>query len=247
MTIYVPGKVTLAKDYIPVDPDFNNVSLLLHGDGANGSTTIVDSSPTPKTVTAVGNAQISTAQSKFGGASIAFDGNGDYLSATPNAGYAFGTGDFTVETWVYPTSFPNTYHAIAATRGIAGVSTGWSWSVVDDGTLILYTNGFIYSGTATGAVPLNAWTHVAMVRSNGSFQVYVAGVSNRPAGSVSIINNFTNQTLWIGTTGGVASGPGAGGDPFTGYIADLRITKGIARYTSNFTPPTAPFPDIESR
>ena len=53
---------------VPVDPLFNNVSLLLHGDGTNGFTTITDSSPTPKTVTAVGNAQISTAQSKFGGA-----------------------------------------------------------------------------------------------------------------------------------------------------------------------------------
>jgi hypothetical protein len=65
---------------VPVDPVFNNVSLLLHGNGTNGSTTITDNSPTPKTVTAVGNAQISTAQSKFGGASIAFDGTGDYLT-----------------------------------------------------------------------------------------------------------------------------------------------------------------------
>jgi hypothetical protein len=64
----------------PTDPYFSNVSLLLHGDGANGSTTIVDSSPSPKTVTAVGNAQISTAQSKFGGSSLAFDGSGDYLT-----------------------------------------------------------------------------------------------------------------------------------------------------------------------
>jgi len=219
------------------DPYRSQVSLLLHGDGTNGSTTIVDSSPSPKAVTAVGNAQISTAQSKFGGASIAFDGSGDYLSATPNACYAFGTGDFTVETWVYPTSFPSAYRTIAATRGPAGVVTGWSWSVASNGTFAFYTNGFAYSGTATGAVPLNAWTHVAMVRSNGSFQVYAGGVSNRPAGSVSITNDFTNQTLWIGAIGGTQ-------DPFTGYIDDLRITKGVARYTSNFTPPTAPFPDI---
>ena len=63
------------------DPYRSQVSLLLHGDGANGSTTIVDSSPSPKTVTAVGNAQISTTQSKFGGSSLAFDGAGDYLEA----------------------------------------------------------------------------------------------------------------------------------------------------------------------
>jgi hypothetical protein len=83
------------------DPYRSQVSLLLHGDGTNGSTTIVDSSPSPKTVTAVGDAQISTAQSKFGGASIAFDGNGDYLDASSSNQYAIGTEDFTVEGWVY--------------------------------------------------------------------------------------------------------------------------------------------------
>jgi hypothetical protein len=59
---------------VPVDLNRSNVSLLLHGNGTNGSTTITDNSPSPKTVTAVGNAQISTAQSKYGGGSIAFDG-----------------------------------------------------------------------------------------------------------------------------------------------------------------------------
>jgi hypothetical protein len=72
MPIYTPGKVTLAKGQpVPVDlQGFGSVSLLLHGNGTNGSTTITDNSPSPKTVTAVGNAQISTAQSKFGGASM---------------------------------------------------------------------------------------------------------------------------------------------------------------------------------
>jgi len=226
----------------PTDPDFANVSLLLHGDGTNGSTTIVDSSPSPKTVTAVGDAQISTAQSKFGGSSIAFDGSGDYLSATPNAAYAVGTGDFTVEAWIYPTSFPNTYQTVAATRGISGSTTAWNWSVKSDGTFIVYTNTFSYQGTNTGAVALNTWSHVALVRSGTDLQVYVDGVANK-ATPMTVSNNFTDQNLWIGTTGGVATGGGAGGDPFTGYIDEFRITKGVARYTANFTPPTAPFPD----
>ena len=92
------------SSYAPVDEEFGNVSLLLHGDGTNGSTTIVDSSSSTKAVTAFGDAQISTAQSKFGGASIAFDGNGDYLTIPPSAKFEFGTDPFTVEFWIYPTT-----------------------------------------------------------------------------------------------------------------------------------------------
>jgi hypothetical protein len=86
----------------PTDPNFADVSLLLHGDGANGSTTIIDSSPTPKTVTAFGNAQISTAQSKFGGASIALDGTGDYASTGNSSDLLMGSAVFTIECWFYP-------------------------------------------------------------------------------------------------------------------------------------------------
>jgi hypothetical protein len=83
----------------PLDPNFANVSLLLYGNGINGSTSIIDSSPSPKTVTAFGNAQISTAQSKFGGSSIAFDGTGDYLTVPDNDNFALGNGNFTIECW----------------------------------------------------------------------------------------------------------------------------------------------------
>ena len=214
------------------------VSLLLNCNGTNGSTTFTDSSSNNHTVTGAGNAQISTTQSKFGGASVSFDGNGDYLSATPDVGYAFGTADFTVEAWIYPTSFPNTYHTIAATRGISASTTAWSWSVVSDGTFILYTNGFAYTGTVTGAISLNTWSHVALCRSAGNLQIYANGIANN-ATPASLNNNFTDQNLWIGTTGGVATGGGVGGDPFTGYIDDFRITKGVALYKSNYTPPTS--------
>jgi hypothetical protein len=99
---YTPGKLVLKKDSVAAtDTNINEVSLLLHGDGTNGSTTITDSSLTPKTVTAVGNAQISTAQSKFGGASILLDGSGDYLDVGSNSAFGYGLSDFTIETWVY--------------------------------------------------------------------------------------------------------------------------------------------------
>ena len=97
---------------VPVDPVFNNVSLLLHGNGTNGSTTITDSSPSPKTVTAAGNAQISTAiADPFGDSSrgvLAFDGNGDYLAIPDSTDWNL-PNDFTVEAWVYLTAYSASY------------------------------------------------------------------------------------------------------------------------------------------
>ena len=78
------------------DPDFDKVSLLLHMDGAYGSTTFNDSSPAAKAVAASGNAKVSAAKSKWGGASLALGGSGDYLSAPAHADFVFGVGDFTV-------------------------------------------------------------------------------------------------------------------------------------------------------
>jgi hypothetical protein len=237
-----PTRIVLAKGQpVPNDPSFAFNSLLLHGDGANGSTVITDSSGSPKTVTAVGNAQISTAVADpFGNSTgvLAFDGNGDFLSAVASPSFAFSTGDFTVEAWVYPTAYPNTYHTISATRGIIGTANGWSWNVQNNGTMVVYSNVFTYQGTVTGAVPLNAWTHVAFVRSSGNIQIYAGGSANK-TGSIANLANFTIESLWVGTTGGIATG---GGDPFTGYINDLRITKGVARYTA-----TSPHPPRRSR
>lgn len=232
--IYVPGKVTLAKDYTEGDRYFSNVSLLLHGDGTNGSTNIVDSSPTPKTVTAVGNAQISTAQSKFGGASIAFDGNGDYLTAAANTGYDFGTGDFTTEMWIYPTSWATDKFLVSST-----VAGGFFFGLRIGGT----TNGLGIGrvGAAwdleTGVFPaLNQWSHVVFFRNGGSIGIYLNGVL---AGSASNSNSYSigSSNIEIGRL-----------DAFRwygGYMDDIRITNGVARYTSNFTPPTAPFADAQ--
>jgi len=214
------------------DPDFANVSLLLHGDGANGSTTIVDSSPSPKTVTAVGNAQISTAQSKFGGASIALDGSGDYLTVPNNADYAFGAADFTIEAWVY---FGNltTFSTIASTRDATNSVTGWTLGVNASEQPYFYTNAFDITGNALAQ---NTWYHIAAARAGSSLQMYVNGA--QVGSTFTDTKDYTNQTLSIGST------VGGSVQFFNGYIDDLRITKGIARYTANFTPPTAPFPDI---
>lgn len=226
---------------VPVDPVFNNVSLLLHGNGANGSTTITDSSPTPKTVTAVGNAQISTAQSKFGGSSIAFDGAGDALTVQNNVSLQMESGNFTIEFWIYFNS-------------ISGYQTPFDKGYIQAGGLLLQTgngNGrlIVYGAgvaviTETGAASTGNWIHYALVRSGTTLTLYRDGISS---GSATNSTNFNNvNQMGIGAAGAAipAISLNVGDFAINGYINDLRITKGVARYTANFTPPTAPFPDI---
>jgi hypothetical protein len=187
---------------IPTAPYISdaNTRLLLNFTNAG----IVDS--TAKNVLeTVGNAQISTTQSKFGGSSIAFDGTGDYLVFPANPLYAFGTGDFTVEAWVYPTS------------------NGWNWGILTNGSSQMYSNSAI-ANTGASTVPLNTWTHLAFVRTGGTIYGYVNGVQR---GSTANTENFTINTFWVGITGGTA-------EPFFGYIDDLRITR-FARYTGKIS------------
>jgi hypothetical protein len=223
--------VITGREAGPADPFIGSVSLLLHGNGTNGSTTITDSSLTPKTVTAVGNAQISTAQSKFGGASIAFDGTGDYLTVPSSLEFAFGTQDFTVEAWVY---FGNltSFSSIAGSRDGGNTLTGWTIGLNSSEAPYFYTNSFNIQGSALSQ---NTWHHIAVTRSGTSLKMFANGTQ---AGSTATDSrDYTNQTFAVGATID-------GNQVFNGYIDDLRITKGIARYTANFTPPIAQFPDI---
>jgi hypothetical protein len=228
------AKLVLKKDGVAAtDTNIREVSLLLHGNGTNGSTTITDSSLTPKTVTAVENAQISTAQSKFGGSSSAFDGAGDRLTTPSNTDFAFGIGNFTVEAWIYELSRA-TYPSILEI-GDHISPTGIVFLTNNGGDIACIYSGGFYGGRNTGS--LSAWNHYAWVRSGNFITTYVNGVGGTTS---SFTNNLTDTaTVTIGSLSG------AGGNyTVNGYIDDLRITKGVARYTANFTPPTLPFPDF---
>ena len=227
---------------VPVDPQFGSVSLLLHGNGTNGSTTITDNSPSPKTVTAVGNAQISTAQSKFGGASIAFDGTGDYLTAANNSSLDFGSGDFTVECWVYLAGLQalnNESQRVCTlvSYGTNGTSVAGYQLTVNTTTnqLQFYNTGV---SIASFTWSLNTWYHVAYTRSGSTNRLFVDGQSLTLTTNTFVPAQLASNTLRIGAERKY------GGYDLNGYIDDLRITKGVARYTANFTPPAAPFPDI---
>lgn len=218
----------------PTDPYFANVSLLLHGDGANGSTTIVDSSPTPKSVTAFGNAQISTAQSKFGGASIAFDNTGDYLVPASSADLILGS-TWTVECWWYLNAV-GTSSSRNSLLLSGGLNSAGSLGIYQEAGAFLN----VRAGGATSDVRSSnnsivslEWQHIAISTLNNVATIYINGVQN---GSGPINGPVTASVSRIGSIG-------IGEYDTSGYIDDLRITKGVARYTSNFTPPTAPFPD----
>ena len=230
-----PTRIVLAKDSVAAtDTNIREVSLLLHGDGTNGSTTITDSSLTPKTVTAVGNAQISTAQSKFGGSSIAFDGTGDYCTTPYSSAFNLEVGNWTIELFAYPSVFsgPQGLFSAADVLSNAGLVVRFF-----NNSLQFWVNG--YSQIIVGNVNAfaGAWYHIALVRNGSTNTLYLNGSSIGSNTQTPVIGSPSNVTI-----GRVYSNLDS--EYFNGYIDELRITKGVARYTSTFTPPTASFPDF---
>jgi hypothetical protein len=207
-----------------------NPSLLLHFDGSNGSTTFTDSSLNGLTVTASGDAAISTAQSKFGGASAYFDGVGDHLEVDSSA-LAFGTGDFTAEAWIRLDAGNSTFRHVFDTR--TSDSTGLSLGVDDQNQVFLYSvDAFrVQAGTVSG----DTWHHLALCRAGGNVRVFLDGTQ---VGSTWVDSTNYSQTLLR-----IGKYYASGLYQWQGYLDDVRITKGVARYTSNFTPPTAAFPE----
>ena len=234
------------------DRDFQSVSLLLH---MNGPTNFVDSSPNAFSVTANGDAQISTAQSKFGGASCYLDGTGDYLSVANNADFDFGSGDLTIEAWVYiaansaadadgsrSANIVNTWGSSATLSGYAlnisgnasGTGTGLAFDTWSS------SNGTLYRATAT--VTQSAWHHIAATVSGGTRRLFLDGTE--VSGSTTTIGSGYTEANSLGNELRIGITPSSGYPvPLNGYIDDLRITKGVARYTANFTVPASAFPD----
>jgi hypothetical protein len=182
----------------------------------------------------VGNAQIDTTTKKYGTGSMEFDGTGDWLIVPDSPDLKLGTGNFTIEFWVYLASGDTGSNRGLVAKG--GASTGWLVSLnTTQKVVFTYTTSTI---TSSGAITTNAWNHIAVVREGtGSNQtkIYIGGTND---GTGTVSTDFTQtEVMYIGANR-------AAGDPMKGFIDDLRITKGIARYTSNFTAPTKAFEDI---
>lgn len=168
------------------------------------------------------------------GYSVYFDGTGDYLTVPSNAAFAFETGDFTVEAWVYPTARNVTYGSQIAGPHVYGTSADWFFMINTTGNLFFQISGSsVGAQTSTTTVSLNAWSHVVVVRSSGNVTFYINGVS---AGTGAYTTSITNASTAIGI-GAATNGNSA--STLTGYISNLRIVKGTALYTANFTPTTA--------
>ena len=209
------------------DPHFSSVSLLLHGDGTSGSTTFTDNSPTPKTLT-LGSSPVtlSTAVKKYGSSSMYVFGG--HLNAPTGVDFEF-PDDLTVEGWFY---FVNSNdHGLFGFGSSQNDANGGSAWVLGGSITFYWAQGVRISGPA---ITLNSWTHIAVTRSGGVWRMFVNGVVD---GSYTNAVNVNEGIFKIGANSLVNG-------KLSGYIDDFRVTKGVARYTANFTPPTAAFPDF---
>lgn len=233
---YTTNFTPSTSEFESYDLNYDKVSLLLHCNGTNGSTTFTDNSSTIKTVTANGNAQISTAQSKFGGSATLFDGTGDCLTIPTSSDFGMGTSDFTIEVWVNPTTITGSDRGIVDLRNTIGAANNGTFFIQGAAAKLAFYDGTTVFGTTGSAIPTGSWTHVALVRSGTTLSGYVNGVLDFTGTCAT--NLGSSQVCGIGgsaVSGNIAS------SPFLGYIDEVRVTKGVARYTANFTPHTEEF------
>ncbi|OKH14863.1 hypothetical protein NIES592_08275 [Fischerella major NIES-592] len=214
----------------PIDPYQNNNVLLFDFRPVNGNNFFYDYCG--NSCTGFGNAQLSSTQSKFDGTSLYLDGNGDYVQIPHNNNFHL-PGDFTIEAWIYKQS-ENRPRTIISKTSVSAIEFAL---VLENTEKISFFNQnssiFIIS---TNTVPNNTWSHIAVTRKGSNIRLFING--NLEATQVSSAWLYYAQSpVFIGALDPYNSGFS---NFFNGYIDDLRITKGIARYTANFTPDNYP-------
>ena len=223
VAIYDPTQITYTVPTAPVSATTNTSLLLNFTDSA-----ILDSTGR-NVLETVADAKSSSVITKFTGGSMYFDGTGDYLVVPSSVLHLFGTQAFTLEAWVYTTSTKQYQHIY----GTHNADTNWLVRLLDN-KIMMYTGSADITGVTVLAT--NTWYHVAAVREGigtNQTKLYVNGTLDVTGTNAT---NYTTQSqAWIGAQ---INNPGL--TYFQGYIADLRVTRGYARYTANFTAPTAP-------
>lgn len=214
--------------------------ILLHMDGADASTTFTDSNAggSAHTWTAAGNAQIDTAIKQLGTAAGLFDGTGDFITTPDHADFTLGAGDFTVDFWFNRAGGDGLARFICGQGDSGGTTASRSIMVVLNATNTIQAavieGGVQTSVTSTTTFMATGWHHVAFVRTGNVLKLFIDGVQE--GGDVAFtgtVNNSTNA-FGIGCLGELTT------LAFNGSIDEFRLST-IARWTSNFTPPTAAY------
>jgi hypothetical protein len=187
----------------------------------------------------VGNAQISTSVKKYGTGSIAFDGTGDYLSTPASPINQMGSGPFTIEAWIYPTTISGTHSIVGRYVGGSIANSEYWLFITSTGKLAFAVDGSggeDYIESSAGAIVVNTWTYVVAQKSASAIAIYINGTQAAVVGSTRTLSTNTTP-LNIGSYNN-------GSGTYFGYIDELRITKGLARYSgSTHTVPTSAFSD----
>ena len=233
---FVKGTAVYTSNFTPPTAPLTaitNTKLLVQSTDAG----IIDKAQGARSVNLIGDAKSSTTQTKYLSSSIKFDGSGDRITIPVDEVFEFGTGDFTIEMWLWYTGTIARYPLILG-NGISGsgIYSGWA-VVIISGELKL--DRYTGSQTTTTFGSINAaadtWHHLAIARSGTTIRAFINGtqVGSDITNSISY-NRHNSDPLNIGY-----AVDGAGTHQWNGYFSDIRITKGLARYTSNFTAPTA--------
>jgi hypothetical protein len=208
-----------------------NTTLLLGATSANASGIIDETMMS--SIDVLGAARASTSQKKFGNSAIYFNGTGDILRLQNNGNqqFTFGNSDFTIDGWLYTSTVAAGFRTICTTRLTSAATDTFRFSFgLRAAALEFYAGSaaVISSGTVTG----NTWTHFAATRSSGSLRLFLNGTQ---VGSTTAFTNYlaSDQQLTVGGTAALQ-------DLWNGYLDELRVTKGYARYVANFTAPTSP-------
>lgn len=209
--------------------------LMLHLDN-----NLTDSEITPKIVSDSGGVTFSNVIAKFGYSGLFTAASSQYLSTPDSADWFFGTGDFTIDLWIYPNSLPGAaaFTYVISQYGTITADRAWIIDINNNVLEFNYNSGgaVIQGGASSAALTTGQWYHVAVVRSGNNFTLYLNGTAT---GAATVdANTLVDSTteLEIGQGNGVVAGR-----YFDGYMDEIRISKGVARWTSNFTPPTAPY------
>ena len=207
--------------------------LQLSSNAADGNTVFTDSSSSAHVITPMGAVHHSEVEKKFGISSVYFDGNGSFLEAPHSLDWGFGSGDFTIHFWINPSSFSN-YQTVLSNCSSVGYGP-YVIQVDSAGLLSLYSSSTGSSWDVAfkamiAQLKLSTWTHVAIVRSGSNILCFQDGI---------LRSTTTSTASLVDVQGLLTIGDRVSHvQPFHGFLEEINISKGIARWTSSFDPPT---------